>query len=56
MAFADWTYTSPAFPDCTDGIQSYTISVKLGTVTSTDLNATFTRNASGNSLVWDKVN
>ena len=56
MAFADWTYTSTAFPVCTDGIQSYTISVKLGTVASTDLNATFTRNTAGNSLVWDKVN
>ena len=56
MAFADWTNTSTAFPVCTDGIQSYTISVKLGTVTSTDLNATFTRNTAGNSLVWDQVN
>jgi hypothetical protein len=56
MAFADWTYTNPAFPTCTDVIQSYTISVKLGAAASTDLNETFTRNTAGNSLIWDKMN
>jgi hypothetical protein len=38
MAFADWTYTNTAYPVCTDGVSSYTITVKLGTNTSTDLN------------------
>ena len=56
MAFADWTYTNPAFPTCRDVIQSYTISVKLGAAASTDLNETFTRNTAGNSLIWDKMN
>jgi hypothetical protein len=41
---------------CTDVIESYTISVKLGAVASTDLNETFTRNTAGNSLIWDKMN
>jgi hypothetical protein len=56
MAFADWAYTNGAHPICTDGIQSYNITVRLGANIVTHLNQSFSRNTAGNSLVWDKVN
>jgi len=53
IAFADWTYTHSSWPTCTDGISSYSYTVKLGAATSTHLNDSLNINASGNSIVWD---
>ena len=56
ISFADWTYTHASWPSCTDGISSYTYTVELGAATSTHLNDSWTTNATGNSIVWDKLN
>jgi hypothetical protein len=56
ISFADWTYTHASWPSCTDGISSYTYTVKLGAATSTHLNDSWATNAAGNSIVWDKLN